>query len=196
MVNFRLPCPTSLAFLLISGLIKSSYGSESCACEAETHGFTIDCQDTDAMIQGLASLQSNGCIEDCSSEICRKNYFIIQSHHDYCPEEGLPSVVEDGLHDFEGVCEDCEILRRPNPNFPLCPVVSCQMNGPGEEAHETLMANECLVDCSSQTCVDSFRVLVGKQPFVRLCTDSVTEQACRDCISPLSCFFISNIAFL
>jgi hypothetical protein len=55
-------------------------GQRSCACMAEEHGFSIDCDDQETMEQSMASLLANGCENDCSSDLCIRNYYIIQSH--------------------------------------------------------------------------------------------------------------------
>lgn len=67
-----------------------------CACEAEEFGFSIDCNNTAAMLESMQFLQSNGCAADCSEETamdCAVNWLIVQSHHDYCPEDALPQVI-------------------------------------------------------------------------------------------------------
>ena len=67
--------------------------AHSCACEAEELGFQINCAATDVMLSSMAFLKSSGCATDCSSPECEKNYLIVQSHHDYCPEAGVPEEV-------------------------------------------------------------------------------------------------------
>ena len=62
-----------------------------CACEAEEFGFTIDCDNTAAVSTAMAALQAGGCSADCSTADCEKNFLIVQSHHDYCPEDALPA---------------------------------------------------------------------------------------------------------
>lgn len=63
-----------------------------CACEAIEFGFEINCDDTAKMLTSLSDLQSGGCATDCSSDACVENWHIVQAHHDYCPENGLPEV--------------------------------------------------------------------------------------------------------
>lgn len=67
--------------------------AHSCACEAEELGFQINCAATDVMLSSMAFLKSSGCATDCSSPECEKNYLIVQSHHDYCPEAGVTEEV-------------------------------------------------------------------------------------------------------
>lgn len=66
--------------------------SHSCACEAEELGFSIDCSADGVMLEALSELQAAGCANDCTSTTCVKNWYIVQSHHDYCPEAALPVV--------------------------------------------------------------------------------------------------------
>lgn len=160
--------------LLASFCVKLSHGA-SCACEAENHGFSIDCTDQGATIEALATLQSNNCQADCSSDTCRRNYFIIQTHHDYCSEDQVHPTVERDLHDFEDACEDCDISRQPNPNFPACPEISCKVDGPGNAAYQALLTNGCLADCSSAACGENFRVLVAVHDTCP--EDSLTQDA-------------------
>lgn len=134
---------------------------ESCACAAEEMGFTINCEDQDAMTNALAMLQSNNCIADCSTNTCRRNYFIIQTHHDYCLEDQVPPAVEEGVHDYEGICMDCEISSLPNPDFPECPQANCKVDSEGNDAYQALLDNGCIADCSSDVCRDNFRILTA-----------------------------------
>lgn len=93
-----------LTALLLSTLAASSTarprqrkaeGEEhSCACEALEFNFDIDCANTSAMLDAMTVLKTSGCAQDCSSELCERNYLIVQSHHDYCPEAGIPEEVE------------------------------------------------------------------------------------------------------
>ena len=63
-----------------------------CACEAEDFGFPIDGGRTAAILTAMVALQTGGCSADCSTA-CEKNFLIVQSHHDYCPEDVLMAIV-------------------------------------------------------------------------------------------------------
>ena len=133
----------------------------SCACEAEELNFSIDCGNRDAMLAALAALgdqQSNNCQADCTSEVCRRSYLIVQSHHDYCLHDEVPEPLEDAIHFYEEKCEDCAISRKPDPNLPDCPTVSCG-NGSGDEAYRNLLTNGCLDSCNTMSCQSSYRIL-------------------------------------
>lgn len=70
----------------------------ACACEAEEFNFEIDCANTAAMIDSMQILKTKGCATECGEETapdCFRHYLIVQSHHDYCPEDGVPEEVED-----------------------------------------------------------------------------------------------------
>ena len=131
----------------------------SCACEAEELGFTIDCTNEMAMLSALTALKTNGCSTDCSSDTCVKNYYIVQSHHDYCPETQIPEEIEDGFHDFDTSCEACDIERTFIEGADDCPIVDCSTSE-GDEAYSRLLDNGCLSDCSSDTCGNDYLILV------------------------------------
>lgn len=147
----------------------------SCACQAEELGFLIDCSDNNAMLQAMAVLQdaNNNCKTDCTSEICHKNYLIVQSHHDYCLHDEVPEPLEDGIHAFEEGCQDCEIVRKPDPNLPNCPAANC--NQSGDEAYQALLMGGCLNDCNTDHCITNYRIL-------RVVHDTCPE----DTLDPLS----------
>ena len=58
--------------------------------------------DTDAELDGLF---------DCADDDCRKNYFIIQSHHDHCLPTEIPIEVEQDVHDFENALHQDLFLK-------------------------------------------------------------------------------------
>jgi hypothetical protein len=133
----------------------------SCACAADEWGFTINCADTNAMLVALQTLRDENCAFDCTSDpVCIQNYYIVQAHHDYCPEAGLPSDIEDDFHDYDQVCKACDIGRQvTDVQAPDCPVVSCS-DGSGEDAYQSLLDANCLLDCDNTAiCRDMFFVL-------------------------------------
>jgi hypothetical protein len=77
---------------IIRGVAAEEGHVHKCACESVEFGFSIDCDDTAAMLTAMAALQAGGCSADCSSAECEKNFLIVQSHHDYCAEDALPAV--------------------------------------------------------------------------------------------------------
>ena len=130
---------------------------EKCACAAKKFNFAIDCTARVAMLDSLALLKSAGCATDCSSDACEMAYLIVQSHHDYCPEDKVPDEVEDGFHDYDTSCTPCEIQRSYITGAPNCPAAKCDNSG--NDAYAALVDGGCQTDCSSDTCRDNFFIL-------------------------------------
>lgn len=143
---------------LVAKAAASESDHHSCACEAKELGFTIDClTNGDGLLSAVASLQENSCDKDCKSEACRKNFLIVQSHHDHCLHDEVPSVVEDALHTYEGICEECTILKKSDPSLENCPVPVCDNRG--NEAYRGLLTNGCLTNCATSVCAGHYQVL-------------------------------------
>eukprot|EP00956_Cyclotella_meneghiniana_P015861 scaffold24640_cov68-Cyclotella_meneghiniana.AAC.6 len=130
---------------------------QSCACAAEEYGFSIDCSATAAMLDAMTLLKNGGCADDCSSKACEEAYLLVQSHHDYCPEDKVPEEVEDGFHDYDSTCLPCDIGRAYIDGAPDCPAAKCDDSG--NEAYTALLDAGCLSDCSSTECRDNFFIL-------------------------------------
>lgn len=128
-----------------------------CACEAEEFGFEINCNNTDVMVEAMTNLQTLGCSSNCTSSECEKNFMIIVSHHDYCPEADIPEVVEDGFHDYDEVCVHCAISRKSIEGVEPCPNATCDNSG--NEAYASAVSAGCLDDCSSDECKNAFFTL-------------------------------------
>lgn len=153
----------ALAFLLATLSAASAHEGEAvhthkCACEAEEFGFDIDCDDTGAMLDALTFLKSSNCATDCSSAECEKNWLIVQVHHDYCPEGGVPEEVEDGFHDYDMTCEHCDIVKPTVEGAPDCPTPSCA-DSSGNDAYVILVEGGCMTDCSSDACREYYFIL-------------------------------------
>jgi hypothetical protein len=131
-----------------------------CSCDAIVFGFTIDCENTQAMTDALARLQSGGCASNCHTESCEKDWLMVLSHHDHCPMDSLPIAVENGFHDYDRVCNTCDIVRKEIPNAPTCPLVDCVDNG-GNEAYERLLTKNCNLkfQCTENNCKDDYLTL-------------------------------------
>lgn len=148
-----------VAFVTLSAVVVNGAGDhDTCACAAKEEGFAIDCGNQGAMTAALTALTANDCEADCSSEVCHRNYLIMQSHHDYCLESELPSTLEDALHVYEDTCEECEITKKYDSSLPDCPAASCTDDS-GNTAWTNLVGNDCGTDCSSTVCGDSFQTL-------------------------------------
>uniref|UniRef100_A0A7S0GH55 Uncharacterized protein n=1 Tax=Proboscia inermis TaxID=420281 RepID=A0A7S0GH55_9STRA len=55
--------------------------------------------------ESYTKLLDGGCQNDCSSDLCRDNYFMLVAVHDYCEHDTLTRASEEGLHDMEDPCE-------------------------------------------------------------------------------------------
>eukprot|EP00588_Corethron_pennatum_P005516 CAMPEP_0194292360 /NCGR_PEP_ID=MMETSP0169-20130528/45462_1 /TAXON_ID=218684 /ORGANISM="Corethron pennatum, Strain L29A3" /LENGTH=373 /DNA_ID=CAMNT_0039040519 /DNA_START=17 /DNA_END=1138 /DNA_ORIENTATION=+ len=151
------------SFTLLCALLKfhsseSAGDEEPCACMAEEHDFTIDCKDTAGMLNSLTELKTRTCATNCSSPECVKHYYVIQAHHDYCPEEDIPEEIEDGFHDYDQGCTHCAIKRLFTEGAPSCPIPNCEDNS-GNEAYVSMMDNNCLTDCSTDVCREHYFML-------------------------------------
>jgi hypothetical protein len=146
------------SLFLLFALFGNASAEGSCACEAAELGFAIDCTQTAVMLESLDFLNKNACATDCASDDCVKHYYIVQSHHDFCPEADVPEAVEDGFHDFDEQCKGCEISRGFVEGAPNCPVANCEDDS-GNQAYLGLVENGCNIDCSSDTCRDLFFTL-------------------------------------
>ena len=154
----------SLLFLVvIGGTFNVAWADDedelTCACAAAaTPGFSIDCSNQGAMTTAVNVLAANVCANDCSSNICQTNFWIVQAHHDYCLESELPDAVEDSLHLYEDACEECSILRKFDSSLPDCPPPNCS-NGSGDAAFNAMTAANCVSDCSGALCATNFQTL-------------------------------------
>ncbi|KAL7526400.1 hypothetical protein ACHAWF_001750 [Thalassiosira exigua] len=111
-----------------------------------------------AVLDAHSFLKRAGCAKDCSSEACAESYLIVQSHHDYCPEDEIPTTVEDGFHDYDETCQACAIQRMHMEGEPDCPKANCD-DSSGNDAYSDLIAKGCQADCSSDECRDAYFVL-------------------------------------
>jgi hypothetical protein len=67
--------------------------------------------------------------------------------------------VEDGFHDFDSVCEACDISRPPDASLPDCPMASCDDDS-GNTAYTALIADGCLSNgCNEALCQENFFIL-------------------------------------
>ena len=132
---------------------------QACGCRAADLGLNIDCTATAAMTDALGMLKSSGCATDCTSDACKKAWFVVQVHHDYCTTDVIPPAIEDDFHDFDETCDSCAIERIFVPGAPDCPVPNCDDQS-GNQAYEFLVDNGCSTGCSTDsTCQARFLTL-------------------------------------
>lgn len=75
----------------------------------EEYSLKLDCDDTTTISNALTALEANecqkatSCNEETESNVndCYKPYLIVMMHHDYCPEDKLPTGVEKLFHTYE-----------------------------------------------------------------------------------------------
>eukprot|EP00586_Coscinodiscus_wailesii_P017503 CAMPEP_0172499884 /NCGR_PEP_ID=MMETSP1066-20121228/132188_1 /TAXON_ID=671091 /ORGANISM="Coscinodiscus wailesii, Strain CCMP2513" /LENGTH=238 /DNA_ID=CAMNT_0013273869 /DNA_START=149 /DNA_END=865 /DNA_ORIENTATION=+ len=144
-----------LSYLLTVSASEDSH--ESCACASLQSNFVIDCNNTKAMTDALAILITNDCATDCSSGVCADNFKMVQSHHDFCLHEEVPQIVENSFHDYEDVCEHCDIRRKRDPALGDCPSAVCDTRG--NDAFATLVSSGCLDNCDTSVCASNYYVL-------------------------------------
>ena len=148
--------------LLMSGVhgAEDRHEHESCACAAQADGFVIDCSNQGAMEDAEGALASNDCNTDCTTEICHRNYLLVQSHHDYCLPTEVTTTLGDTMHLYEDSCgEGCHIVAKANPSLPDCPEVSCD-DDLGNDAYAALADAGCASNCTSDLCGPYYRTLL------------------------------------
>ena len=161
---------------------------EECACIAEEENFAINCGDKAAMTAAYDFLVSNGCGGSCEGE-CQKNFYIVLAHHDYCLSDEVPPVLEEAVHDFEQVCEDCFIRRKFDPSLPTCDTPDCGNQQVAEEAYNALVSENCGNNCTSASCGSNYRIIRG---YHDLCSEDAIpidiEKGIHDLETPCEAF--------
>jgi len=89
---------------------------EECSITKKRDPNLDECPDAKCDNSGNEAYQvllTNGCLTDCSVEICKDNYQILRSEHDNCDHDTLDVSAETGLHSYEDVCEaqNCNSLK-------------------------------------------------------------------------------------
>merc|ERR1711959_179403 len=138
------------------------HAHEKCACLAKEYGVTLSCDDVKQVQTSIDFLEdaANDC-NGTASDACKKEYFILQSHHDHCPHDALPESNEKAIHDFEEKYEDCFIPRQFNPDLSACPKVDCKASDSFTKAAETLAASACDTSCASDECKTAFQTILS-----------------------------------
>ena len=144
---------------------------EECACIYEENDYTMDCSDADALEDAFdAWFSSSVCnvTSDCGetegdsdeAALCQEYYYIIQGHHDYCPDDDIPDEILVGFHDMEeGGCEECETDKQYNPDVGDCPDVDCTDATDAQLQADNLVTYNCSVNCSITECISAFQLV-------------------------------------
>jgi len=144
---------------LLAAKVVSAADLPTCGCHAEALGFKIECTKS-APIQTAYDYCKNNCLTDCKSDECKKNFAIVESHHDFCLHDQVPQEVEVGFHDLEEVCaKECVIGRMKDPDHKVCEAYTCSNYFATETVIKTLEDNNCATTCPEATCGLAFRNL-------------------------------------
>lgn len=132
-----------------------------CACEAKEFGFMIDCSKAAAVTDAADYLKANTCTTAKTKE-CEKNFLILQSHHDFCPHDTLPSTVENDLHVYEGSFKSCSIPRDYDSKLGMCPAFDCDAIDMSSKltAAATYLTTNCDSTCASDNCTAAFQSIL------------------------------------
>merc|ERR1712178_491312 len=88
---------------------------------------------------------------EAGNPACQIAFFMIQSHHDYCPHDTLTYEEEEAMHDWEDYCLRCEISRGYDSNLGDCPSIDCTDTNDAEAVYDLLNA-ECTKGSSGSCC--------------------------------------------
>ena len=137
---------------------------KSCACAAREHGFDIDCTNPAPISAAIAYLSTNGVCRSCEpTDECKKQFAILQTHHDYCHHEEIPDTAETEIHDFEAFYQGddtCFIMRRYDTTLDDCPAGVCADAATDLPTQAQLDLADCSNDCSSSTCKTYFQQIL------------------------------------
>lgn len=136
-----------------------------CVCQAQAHGWKLDCSNKAKIEQSVANLEANvKCkAKNPPQEPCIDNYYLMQAHHDHCLHNQLPMGIEKKLHDYEHFYSDCYIKRQFNPSLKACPAVVCTNAQAMTTAIATLQtANKCntKAKCASSDCSAAIKLVL------------------------------------
>merc|ERR1719265_3101233 len=120
----------------------------NCVCQAAVQGWKLDCSTMAPVKAAVTYLNANlgDCHKENPTEECKKQFHILQSHHDHCLHNELAEDVEIHLHYFEKYYEDCQVNRQFDPNLPQCPPVECNDKAALEAAVMDLNC-DCATTC-------------------------------------------------
>lgn len=153
-----------------------------CACVAKQYGVGISCTPLHMLsVEGAVKYLEDPANNCNKTDACPGHYFILQSHHDFCPHDVLPTDAEKVLHDFEDAYEDCFIQRQFDSSLTKCPATSCDDKDLFTKAAETLESNNCKESCGSQECIAAIQtILMGHDTCEESQLPEVVEKALHD----------------
>merc|ERR1712054_673418 len=83
--------------------IKREYVEDLDDCPVLTATQCANTADLQAAVDALTNI-TNNCTGDCSSDTCKNAIQKVLMSHDTCPEDQLPTTLENALHDYEDAC--------------------------------------------------------------------------------------------
>jgi hypothetical protein len=137
-----------------------------CVCQAQDHGWTLDCNDKAAIQAAVDRLEANAACKAAGAktiDACKDDYYVMQAHHDHCLHDQLPTGIEKLLHDYEHFYDDCLIIRQYNPNLGKCPSVNCNDATSMTNAIQTLQAEgacDTSTKCAETKCSEAMKIVV------------------------------------
>ena len=136
----------------------------TCACASRTHRFEIDCTDKPTMQAAIDYLSANGICSSCEpTDECKKQFLILQTHHDYCHHTEIPDTAEHEIHDFEGNYDGCSISRRYVDTAKDCPALgyTCATAATKLPTLAQLTTADCAATkCKSELCITYFQQIL------------------------------------
>ena len=150
----------SKTFFLMAAVPSVAEHLPICACLAADFGFSIDCSAQDKIQESYDAAMAD-CFSDCSSEPCRKNFAIVEAHHDSCSHANVPLEVELGFHDLEKSCG--HLCRIGLSDVTACPGRTC--NDADEKKRnvlDILKESDCVSDCAVATCQEAYGMLLRR----------------------------------
>jgi hypothetical protein len=132
-----------------------------CVCQAESHGWRLDCSNMEPVTTAVAALKANNaCKKGNPPQTCVDNYFIMQAHHDHCLHDVLPTNIEKDLHDYEHFYMDCFVKRQYNTDLPKCDKVECGGNAVTTAISKLNQDCNTKEACKASTCPESMRTVL------------------------------------
>ena len=158
------------------------HGHHICACEAKEFGFGISCTALNMnLVKGVMQHLEDPANNCNTSMACEPEYVVLQTHHDFCPHDVLPTDAEKVLHDFEDFYSDCIIPRSYDPSLPNCPAVECGNADLFKQAAAVLENNDCSSSCDNAQCKDAIKtILMGHDTCDESALPIVVEKALHD----------------
>jgi hypothetical protein len=146
------------------GAWKDKYDG-NCQCQAKKNGWKIDCTDKTTMMTSEQYLKDNTECKTCpSSAKCKKEYLLVQAHHDHCLHNQLPEDMEKLMHDYEHYYDDCIIPRQYNPSLGDCtPVKDSEGRCKDKQAMTDAIAKldaDCGTSCADAACVSTIQLVL------------------------------------